>query len=51
MNKKNSNLYGGMSPARKNPKRKRTNNEGLNIFDVWNNITKEMNEQKELLKK
>ena len=51
MNKKSSNLCGGMSPARKNPKRKRTNNEGLNIFDVWNNITKEMNEQKELLKK
>ncbi len=47
-NKKKSN-FGGMSPGRKNPKRKRTNNESLNIFDVWNNITKEMKYQKNTL--
>ena len=35
-----------MSPARKKKKKKRTNNEGLNIFDVWKDIRQEMNEKK-----
>ena len=34
-----------LSPNSKNPKRKKTNNEGLNIFDVWKGIRKEMNEK------
>ena len=37
-----------LSPNSKNPKRKKTNNEGLNIFDVWKGIRKEMNEKNSL---
>ncbi len=37
-----------LSPHSKNPKRKKTNNEGLNIFDVWKGIRKEMNEKNSL---
>ena len=36
---------GALSPQTKIPKRKKTNNEGLNIFDVWKGIRKEMNEK------
>jgi Dullard-like phosphatase family protein len=41
--------FGGMSPGRKSPKRKKTNNEGLNIFDLWNNLIKQLKEQKKYL--
>ena len=44
--KQKINELGGLSPTRRNRRKRTNNNEGLNIFDVWKDIRQEMNEKK-----